>query len=537
MGALTHLVEIAVWDPVVGASKTLRLSTSPYDHPSAPGPYDDRLVSKDGLGSISRALFQSGLSGSTRLDWGTVTVANPDGALNWLFAHDCALDGGLARRLVGVSDQPYSSFAPYAVGIIERAARTPTVIQFRWRDAAAAVRDLAFQSATYAGDDNAAGVEGAAAIAGQLKPAGLGQADNVTPTQVTNGLLVFQASDRAGLLRAVRVGGVSIPAGVQRASLALLLATAPAAGTYDWCSVPAGIYFRMGSSPDKDPTCDITIGGTAADRTAAQLWRQALVERGGVLSSAIATADVAALDATIAAEVEYWANASTTVGDVLDYLAGSVGAASWLSPTSGLWRIRRLVTPDDLTPVATLRASSLTNPLQAGDIPILRGWTWIEDTSDQQGLPAAALALSYSVNHTVQGDGDLKGDKTSPSDPVGGLSRRQWLALDSRVARWSDSTVAAHHQLARTLTFKSGLRDRAAAEAEVARRGAIYGKTPQWLQVPVAWTPTAAALDLADGVIVDLPEAGVVARPYAIAGLRVDPDLGTGTVTLWRPGP
>lgn len=120
---------------------------------------------------------------------------------------------------------------------------------------------------------------------------------------------------------------------------------APQAGRYIVC--PSAGYFRVGSSPNASPTCDVLQGATAADRTAGKAFVIAN-QRAGNTTGDWSASDITALDAADDSEVEFWAGPDDTgvmCSDVADAAARTVGAG-WWADTSGVLRIRQLTAPD-----------------------------------------------------------------------------------------------------------------------------------------------------------------------------------------------
>jgi hypothetical protein len=113
--------------------------------------------------------------------------------------------------------------------------------------------------ARYAGTG---GVEGLTTdVMGTVKPRVYGQVINATPVLCFATSGVYQISDLATTtITAVYDKGVALTLGVARASLALLLSTAPAANTYDTFQG----YFRVGTQAVQQITCSATDTVTLA---------------------------------------------------------------------------------------------------------------------------------------------------------------------------------------------------------------------------------------------------------------------------------
>ena len=110
-----------------------------------------------------------------------------------------------------------------------------------------------------------------------------GQVFNISPPLVNTSKLTYQISHKAiNAIDAVYVGGATVTAGSSHASLAALQAATVTGGTYDYYlgSGSAGAYFRLGSSPTQQVTCDATEGAASSNRTAAQIAKQVLLDAG-----------------------------------------------------------------------------------------------------------------------------------------------------------------------------------------------------------------------------------------------------------------
>lgn len=180
---------------------------------------------------------------------------------------------------------------------------------------------------------------------------------------------------------------------------------APAPGTYKVYlgGAGGGAFFRLGSSPFGQVTCDVLQGATAADRTAAQAFVQAN-QRAGNTTGDWSASDIIALDAADDGEVEFWAGPDDTdamCSDVADAAARTVGAG-WWADTNGVIRIRQLTEPG---------TNLVTNPdtITAGG-----GWTLEAGVA---GTPAFSVVNGVSLTRlTGLAGGSAYRPVTIPTD-------------------------------------------------------------------------------------------------------------------------
>lgn len=456
------LIEIGAVDAATGAPSPLRYCTGEAwrTKPTETPPnalYKPRIVHP---GDWRIESFDKAGSYTSRTASGEIVLNDADGQLGKALIA-LALAGLTFTARLGWRDSVYpSGFVPLIKGMI---AAEPT---YEWDEIRIKLADRQAElhkplaAVRYAGTG---GLEGGDDIKGQPKPLVPGIANNMTPRQVIPAKLIFQVSapigDAAVSASAVRDGGVPLAAGGTYASLADLQndAFAPSAGQYKvYSNIADGCWVRTGSKPVRGITVDAAYG-VAADRTAAQIARRILLAM-GIASGDISAADIAALDTAQPAELDLYVGDERTARDILDEVMGSVGA--WWSPDAlGVFRCQRLEAPAG-TPVATLRAARLM------------GHEGIETTATGEGVPAWRVRIEYGRNWTVQQDGDLAGDKSSPTDTVrapgglAGLDARAWLAQETRSVEASDAAVKTIWPTPADPTFRTLISSQSAAQAE-----------------------------------------------------------------------
>ncbi len=190
-----------------------------------------------------------------------VTLAGPlDGLDAWAFYLRRANlfwigDGTWAnRQLVDTAllQQPFATLV--ANGTIN------STMVFQLRDPRVALA-APLQPSKYGGTNaGGQGVDGEADIRGLVKPILYGVVSNIPPVRVNASQLIYQVADRPAAILCVRDGGLALPAGVARETLATLQSNSPAPGSYDTYSGPEGTFFKLGTTPVFQIACDAQEG-------------------------------------------------------------------------------------------------------------------------------------------------------------------------------------------------------------------------------------------------------------------------------------
>jgi hypothetical protein len=445
---------------------------------------------------------------------------------------DYAFDGRSIVQRIGRRGAPYPS--GYVTVISGTMARQP---QFAWGKITFSPADLAasmektLQQSRYAGTNVLPdGLEGLDDLSGKVKPIVLALASNMSPILCNTSKLIYQVSIPVGsstvAVSAVRDGGLPLTAGAAYASVADLLATAPAAGGYRVLSTSGdGCYIRLGSQPAAGVTCDAAYGA-AEDRTHAQAWRRVL-NYAGVSSAAIVASDLVALDAALPAEIEMAVFDESNVDDVLSTIASSAGAA-WYGDANGMFRITQWANPIGV-PVAQLTA------LRTDSVDI-------DDPVGNGGVaPVYLVNLSYGRNWTKQSDSDLKGDKTSSTDTVrapgtrAGLAARAWLAQEYRVLSSVEAGVLANYRNAVKLEVTSLISAAAPAQQFADSQLAMF-KDPRQMAAISLWLSDDQINVVRPGTLVQviLPRWKFGGgRLMRVAGVQVDRRTKKTQITCW----
>lgn len=482
--------------------------------------------------------------------WSRVDVFTAPGQFGHVTPGECVLDdssGTLGAQLIryafdgrrivvraGLRGAAYpSGFVTVINGTM---ARAPV---FEWGQITFVPADLSaaqartLQTQRYAGTNVLPnGVEGRDDLLGKVKPIVFALASNMTPVLCNTSRLIYQVSAvvDSGLVAvsAVRDGGVplTLAAGAAYASVADMIATAPAAGSYRVLSTSSeGCYIRLGSSPIKGITCDAAYG-TSADRTHAQVWRRVLLYA-GVVNEQISAQDVGVLDAALPAEIEFAVFDETNADSALSTIANSA-AAAWYGDADGNYRLTQWAAPAG-TPVATL------NSLRTDSMSI-------DDPVGNQGVaPAYLVSLSYGRNWTPQKDADLNGDKVSAADTVrapgarAGLPARAWLQDQYRVASALDLDVLAQYRNAVKLEIVSLISAAAPAQAFADAQLATYKMARQMTSFS-GWLSDAQIGAVRPGTVVSLQQERwnfSSGRLMRVAGVQIDRRTKKTELTCW----
>lgn len=284
---------------------------------------------------------------------------------------------------------------------------------------------------------------------------------------------------------------------------------APAAGEFIACL--SGGYVRLGSPPAGLVTCDATEGATLADRTAAQLFKRALLKAGKTGADYLA-ADLVALDAANSAVCGVWVYGDATTSAVLDQIAGSVWAW-WVPDRNGVYRIKQFTAPAGAS-TFTFDANDLRNTLEV---------LGSEDIG--KGVPSYRTVLRYARNYAVQ-----------TNDLAAGVSsaRRAVVGEEWRATQYETAGVKTAHLLSPEIVEDTLLVDAAAALTEATRRQGIRSVKRGRFPLQVELTAANAAIDI--GAVGTLRHARFgLAAGQLVTVLSVEPNKKRGDVmlTVW----
>lgn len=509
---LTYLVEIEAYNPATSALTTLYFSSNGFTSTGSDSPahqhYEARLLQP---GLMRRDIFNQGATGgASTTGYGLIELVNV-GALDGIV--DYGFDGRAIRILLGEQSAARSTFTTVFKGTMEQAEFTWERLSLRIRDRLSEF-DRPIQSSLYLGNNNLpAGLEGTADdLKGKPKPLVYGQVFNVSPPLVNSSRLIYQIHDGAlASVDRVMDQGAALTAGALYSSQADMESNAPAAGMYRaWL---AGGYIRLGTTPVGQVTADATQGASASNRTVAQIIKSIAIDRGGIASGDVVSADVTALDtASASAIVGIFILESTSIKTALDAIANSVGA--WYSfDRLGRLRMAQLTTP----------TGAALGEFNQQDIVSLER-TPTNDTD--RGIPAYQVRISYARNYTVM-NSSIAGSVS--------VGFRAWLAEEHRTLTATDTGVLTQHLLSPVLEFESLLVAAADAQSEANRRLTLYKTRRERLNVRLQVAPGVTdTVDLGNIVTIKIDRFGYSAgKKFRVIGIQPDYRTGSIDLTLW----
>lgn len=517
------LVEIGAYDPVGAALVTLRFTSGlGYNHPSAPGFYEPRLVEP---GQISRSMFGSGTTtGPAELGFGEIRLANIDGGLDQF--RDYGFDGRVVRVLAGDEAGDYGSFATVFTGTTGKVQLTESYLQIVLRDRLAEL-DKPLLTETYGGTNVAPdGVDGDDDIKGQLIPRAYKIVRGAPVKWVNKQKDIYQISDRpVQSISAVYDNLVQLPRHTPDYADQAEMEDddeLPPAGYYRAWS--AGGMFRLGAPAVGLVAADAEESSTPADNTTAQTLKQIALDA-GVASGDISSADVTALDAANSAEVGEWVSDADTPRSLMSAIAQSIGA--WFGfDRFGMLRMGRLQAPSG-TPVATIKKLALGEVAGADTLDLLDGLAIVSGNDGDDGLPIYRCIVEFARCYAVQ---PAAADSSIDPDV-----RSRFAAEFRRTAPAEDLSVQTVHPLAPELIVTTRLHGGSgAADAEAARVLALRKVRRDRITAPVRADDFAlSVLDLGAVVKLQIPRFGmsggklfvVTGMTYRLAQNRIDLDL------------
>lgn len=197
-----------------------------------------------------------------------INSAGPlDGLADWAWQNRAAnlywiSDNTWANRQLvdtAIMQQPFAALV--ADGSVQ------ATLQFQLRDPRAGL-DVPLQPTKFAGTNaSGQGVEGEADLKGQPKPILYGVVSNIGPPRVNASQLIYQVADKSVTILCVRDGGLGLTAGTARGSLASLQSNIPTPGGYDTYAGSEGTFFKLGTTPVFQVTCDAREGTQGTART------------------------------------------------------------------------------------------------------------------------------------------------------------------------------------------------------------------------------------------------------------------------------
>lgn len=384
-------------------------TTQPTDTP-ANQPYAAAL---NDPANFEQHLFGRGsTSGKSVVGKGDIRIADTG---DFDFMRQMGFDGQTLTLLsVANNNTPRSDAVVLFSGTIDQVDYSDRIKSVRMRDRLSEL-SLPAQEAVFQGTNSGStGLEGlAGGIKGQTKPFGYGgKIEQAEPSLLNDSTQIYGVNfDSAGNRLAVQSfdavydKGLALTFDQDLASAALLAADTIPAGHYSTCLAEG--LFRLQTTPSGRVTCDFTVGATGAARTAAQVTKSLLVDRGGYSSGDYDDAAFSDLDtATGSVAVALYVNAGRSLLDCVTDVLSSVGAGL-IVDEEGRFKPVRMIDPVGETPVAYFTEY---NTIQ-GNAGVLER---ISSSDPGDGLPAKQVAVQFRKCYTVQQPGELAGGATEP---------------------------------------------------------------------------------------------------------------------------
>jgi hypothetical protein len=512
--ALIYLVEITAYDPAPPGVRTLYFCsgtgkmTLPSETP-ANVHFVPRLQNPI---SFNRTMFANArVTGGGTVGTGEIVLNNADQGLSYL--RDLGIDGRAVVVRVGPQNAAYpGGYTTFLTGTAEQVEVGAARVTIRLRDKLLILQQMV-QATTYAGTNSLpAGVEGVAEdIKGQRKPLLFGRRYQIPPVQVNTSRLIYQFHDgTASAVDAVYDQGTALTFGVNRANLAAMEGTAPAAGAYDTC-LSLGLI-RLGASPAGRVTLDARGDATGGYvNKAGEIVQRILTQRCGITVGELDSATFTTLNAAATAECGIYITGETTRQAAIDLVLA--GCGGWLSPSrAGLWQVGQLLAPTG--------SPAFSFP----DVDIL-ALDAIASRDAGAGVPIFEAKLQFKP-YVEFGRADLAGGLTE--------ARRAELLQSWRTVLSTDVAVQTTYLTAGTLLRETPLQDATQAATEAARVLALHKVRRDYVKARVALSSARAAVDLGAMVTLTTPRLGYGAgRNFIVVGIEIDGKRNRLLLDLW----
>lgn len=343
--------------------------------------------------------------------------------------------------------------------------------------------------------------------------AGATTSDGEIQTSPTGATWTEQTPDVAHGMNNVAIGEGGSTVATYASSTDLLdNALQPAAGKFKAYYSASGSYFRLGASPSGLITADVTQGANDAARTTAQIWKTILDERAGMASGDWNATDVTDLDSANNDVIGFWTDQEARVGDVIDAVKDSAGAASFVDG-GGIFRIKQFLAPTG-SAVLSITANDLIRPLRR-ILPAEQG----------QGIPQYRTILRYQKNYTPQ----TTDVAASVSD-----ARKAFLAKEWREATDTDTGVQTVHFLAIESVEETLLDSASDAATEADRRQTLRGTQRQLFELWLQYNDDTDSLELNDVIELTHSRYGLSGgESFRIVGHNLNVERRELCLTVW----
>lgn len=439
------MVEIEGYDPSTATVKTLLFSNARDVHigPFADGAvpararYPGRLVNP---AALSINLIEAWTKGLAPTGLSEIQLANSDRGLDYL--RPWTFDGYNVRvYLATINDvsAPQRTRTLIFSGKCEQPDISRRMVNFPVRNLAYGL-DRPARTLTFAGTGDS---EGDADVAGKVKPYVYGYAINVPGILVDASRLIYFLTMNGVPQTTVRDAGISLVIHSYQASYAALKALVVPAGQvaffYGDVTTP-GIYFKLGSTPVGQVTCDLVKSGGLHDSggTLVGCITQLMVDSGAFpFIQNFYNETTYGISSVCGRYIDDGATFLEVLGDLISNVAGWI----WYNPlgflgTNARWVIGQLpkvdtggVTRAVITDADIIDMARLGNPKTPG-----------------AGIPPQSLTFESERNYTVQTSGLAAGAN---------VSWRNFVAREYRTWNKTDTSVLTRYPLAQAVKISA----------------------------------------------------------------------------------
>jgi hypothetical protein len=520
--AANYLLDIGAHNgsaPITLRFGTVGYITGPNDTP-ANTPYEERVMNIDPY--VVHLFEQNKTMGEMSITPGSVELANPDGALDYM--KDLAFDGRpfVMRRL----ETPWSSYATAEIvltGTIEGmdSDDSLTKLRLRFYDRRRDI-DIPLQKNKYTGTTTsgvAGGADGTPDQKGVLKPVLYGTNLAVPGVLVDPFNLIIQVNDGPVSQIIARDGGIPLIFDADFPSLAALQSATGNPGHYATCRA-LGLWKPFGSFQGRPGfiwTADVTEGATPQSRRAGAICLRILSRIGITGGANVNEASFLALDDAVTIEHGFYTEDEMSGLTAVRQILGSIGAS--IVPNSfGQFEAVRVIEP--VTPIFEIIEPEIIT--SNSSLPFF----FNPDTDGN--VPAYEVKVFYArLNHT------FSNSEIGPSFADSFPEQAERLKQEWLEATQESQETLDLHPLSKGLEIQTTIAGETAANAESSRFFALYSVNRQSLTVGVTFED-AKQLNLGDTVAVIIPRLGYDAgKPMLIIGRSDNWVEQTVQLTLW----
>ncbi len=507
---MIYTIEVQVWNADTAALETLYFSTDHFITKSTDTPaniaFDYRVVDP---GTISVRVSENGDSlGNVRYDIGEIVIENIDGYYDYLIGgitDDYSFYGQSAKIYYGDETGAYpSSFTKVFVGLCDGIEVTYDKLIFRLRDKSYLL-DNKFLQTEYGGTNVLPdGVDGTNDdIGGHLKPYFFGYIYNQEVIACNTSKLIYHIHD-GGIINAdlnVYDRGIALTKGATYADQAAMEATAPAAGEFRAWHI--GGYFRLGSEPDGQVTCDAARAFPSTDRTIPKMFNN-FCGRVGITPNAT---DIATLHTAYPYLAGMYVNDESTIAEVLNRVSESLFLFYYYDNLGEL-RVKEFNAPEYTATYTEVYEYEILN---------------IERLSSASTRPTWKFIVNYLKNGTVQ---------TTDIASIVSRARKTWISKEYRKVVDSSTTTRDTYKTDKEMEIFTALIDRADAVSLATRLHVMYHQQRSVYEVTIP--SSRFNYQVMDAIALHHSRFGLSAgKMFLIIGFTLNLADNTAILTLW----